>query len=116
MARSELSKKMFGMDLLPEILLSLQDIPLKAQEIVGKMSISGVQPKLSMKLDKSKSELVFTATAGEYILKPQIQQFTHIPENENCCMDIAENLDIQVPPHCLLQLTDKSLAYVIKRF
>ena len=107
---------MFGLDRLPLISLSLQDIPLKAQEMVGKMSISGVQPKLSMKLDKSKSELVFTATDGEYILKPQIQQFAYTPENENCCMDIAESLGLQVPPHCLLSLTDKSWAYVVKRF
>ena len=107
---------MFGLDRLPLISLSLQDIPLKAQEMVGKMSISGVQPKLSMKLDKLKSELVFTATDGEYILKPQIQQFAYTPENENCCMDIAESLGLQVPPHYLLSLTDKSWAYVVKRF
>ena len=31
-------------------------------------------------------------------------------------MDIAENIGIDVPPHCLLPLTDGSLAYIIKRF
>ncbi len=107
---------MFNLNQTPVINLSLQDISLKAQEMVGKMSISGVQPKLSVKLDHRQAELVVAPTGGEYILKPQIQQFPHIPENENCCMDIAEALGIDVPPHCLLSLKDGSWAYVIKRF
>jgi serine/threonine-protein kinase HipA len=109
-------KKMFGIDKAPKIDLSLQDIPQKAQEMVGRMSISGVQPKLSVKLDKRSGELVVAAEGGEYILKPQLQQFPNIPENENCCMTIAENLGIEIPPQCLLQLTDGSLAYIVKRF
>lgn len=109
-------KKMFNMDQVPKILLSLQDIPRKAQEMVGKMSISGMQPKLSLKLDKERAELIPAPSGGEYILKPQIQQFSHIPENENCCMDIASELDMDVPPHCLVSLKDGSPAYVVKRF
>ncbi len=109
-------RELFDMDTFPVISLSLQDIPLKAQEMVGKMSISGVQPKLSLKLNKSKGELILAAEGGEYILKPQIPQFPHTPENENCCMDIAMELAIDVPPHCLLPLKDNTLAYVVKRF
>lgn len=112
----KLFKKVFGLDQAPIIRLSLQDIPLKAQEMVGKMSISGVQPKLSVKLNKTKAELISAAGDGEYILKPQTQAFPNTPENENCCMDIAENIGIEVPPHCLLSLTDGSLAYIVKRF
>jgi serine/threonine-protein kinase HipA len=109
-------KKVFGMNHAPKIGLSLRDIPLKAQEMVGKMSISGVQPKLSVRLDKKLGEIVTAAERGEYILKPQLQQFPHIPENENCCMDIAEDLGIDIPPQCLLPLTDGTLAYIVKRF
>ena len=109
-------KKMFHCDAVPAIRLSLTDIPLRAQAMVGKMSISGVQPKLSLQLNKSRAELVPVAGGGEYILKPQIQQYRHVPENENCCMDIVMELEIEVPPHCLLPLTDGTLAYVVKRF
>lgn len=109
-------KKMFGMDHLPRIHLSLKDIPLKGQEMVGKMSISGVQPKLSVKLDRRSGEFVITGEGGEYILKPQLQQFPNIPENENCCMDIAESLGIEVPPQCLVPLSDGTWAYMVKRF
>lgn len=113
---SKFLKEMFGINQLPKISLSLQDIPLKAQDMAGKMSISGVQPKLSLKLDKNLGELIVAPTGGEYIFKPQIPAFPHIPENENCCMDIAGALDISVPHHCLLTLQDGTLAYIVKRF
>lgn len=112
----KLPKEMFNTHQIPSISFSLQDIPLKAQAMAGKMSISGMQPKLSLKLDKRRAELVIAPRGGEYILKPEIQQFPHTPENENCCMDIAGALAIDVPPHCLLTLKDGSPAYVVKRF
>jgi len=109
-------KEMFGASQAPEIRFSLTDIPIKVREMVGKMSISGVQPKATVTFVKSKSELVIAPAGGEFILKPQTQQFPHLPENENCCMDIAETLGIDVPRHCLLPLSDGTLAYVVKRF
>ena len=109
-------KAMFDLDAEPVIPLALTDIPLRAQAMVGKMSISGVQPKLSLHLHRSRAELVPVAEGGEYILKPQIPRYPHVPENEHCCMDIAMELGIDVPPHCLLPLKDGTLAYVVKRF
>ena len=107
---------MFNSSKWPVIDFDLGDISLKAQELTGKLSISGVQPKLSVKLDKKQNLLIPVAEGGEYILKPQISTFPNIPENEQCCMDIAEQLAIDVPLHCLISLKDKSLAYVVKRF
>ncbi len=94
----------------------LEDMSQKAQGLTGKLSIPGVQPKLSMKLDKKRNSLIPAAEGGEYILKPQINAFPNIPENEQCCMDIAAEFEIDVPPHCLLPLEDGSLAYIVKRF
>lgn len=111
------SKELFGIRELPKISFSLEDIPLKAQDMAdAKLSISGVQPKLSLKLDKKLKELVIAPTGGEYIFKPQTPAFPHIPENENCCMDIAEAFGIDVPPHCLLMLKGGTLGYIVKRF
>lgn len=109
-------KSMFNSSKLPVIDFGLSDISQKAQKLTGKLSISGVQPKLSVKLDKKQNMLIPVAESGEYILKPQSSTFENIPENEQCCMDIAEELDIDIPIHCLLPLKDKSLAYVVKRF
>ncbi|MEA3490133.1 MAG: HipA domain-containing protein [Candidatus Omnitrophota bacterium] len=109
-------KEMFNSFKRPVIDFNLGDISQKAQELAGKLSISGVQPKLSVKLDKKQNMLIPVAEGGEYILKPQTPTFPNIPENEQCCMDIAEELDIDIPLHCLIPLKDKSLAYVVKRF
>jgi len=109
-------KKMFNSSRVPVIDFSLEDISLQAQKMTGKLSISGVQPKLSVKLEKKENMLIPAAEGGEYILKPQTPTFPNIPENEQCCMDIADALNIDTPLHCLVSLKDKSLAYLVKRF
>ncbi len=109
-------KEMFNTSKLPIIEFSLQDVSQKAQKATGKLSISGIQPKLSIKLDKKNNSLISVAEGGEYILKPQTAAFPNIPENEQCCMDIAAKFKIDVPSHCLLPLKDGSLAYIVKRF
>lgn len=86
-------KKMFNTSECPIIDFGLEDMSQKAQKLTGKFSISGVQPKLSVKFDKKRNLLIPVAEGGEYILKPQITAFPNIPENEQCCMDIAEELD-----------------------
>ncbi|MCP4653124.1 MAG: HipA domain-containing protein [Candidatus Omnitrophica bacterium] len=112
----KLFREMFNSSKCPIINFSLRDMSQKAQELAGKLSISGVQPKLSVKLDKKSNELIPVAQGGEYILKPQTFTFLNIPENEQCCMDIAESLGVSIPLHCLIPLKDDSLAYVVKRF
>lgn len=109
-------RNLFGVDFIPRVDLSLAEISLKAQEMVGKLSISGVQAKLSVKLNNETRALEVTAKGGEYILKPQTATFPDIPQNENLCMNIASNLGIEVPPHILIKLKDGSFAYVVKRF
>jgi len=109
-------KEMFNSSKMPVIDFGLGDISRKAQELTGKLSISGVQPKLSVKLDEKQNMLIPAAEGGKYILKPQTPAFPNIPENEQCCMDIAKELNIEVPLHCLIPLKDKSLSYVVKRF
>lgn len=108
-------QKTFGTSRCPVVDFALSDIPQQARKMAGKSSISGVQPKLFVNFDKKKNALI-RADDGKYILKPQTPSFPNVPENEQCCMDIADEIGIDVPPHCLLPLEDKSLAYVVKRF
>jgi len=114
--KNELIKRMFGTRQWPKIDFDLTGVLHNAEETAGQLSISGVQPKLSVKLDKKKNELISVAKGGEYILKPQTVTYANIPENEQCCMDMAEAFNIEVPPHCLIPLKDNSLAYIVKRF
>jgi len=112
----KLLKRMFNTTDMPAVGFGLREVAQKAQALAGKLSISGVQPKLSMKLDKKNNALIPVAQGGEYILKPQTMTFPDIPQNEQCCMDIAEGLGIDVPSHCLVRLKDGSPAYIVKRF
>ena len=108
-------KETFGASQCPAVDFCLSDMPKQAEKMAGKSSISGVQPKIYVDFDKKKNVL-FRVDDGEYILKSQSPHFSNVPENEQCCMDIAGEIGIDVPPHCLLPLKDKSLAYVVKRF
>jgi serine/threonine-protein kinase HipA len=107
-------RKMFGKPILPNINLSRREIAIKAMNLAGKLSISGVQPKLSLALQKD--ELKPVETKGQFILKPQTEHFENLPENEFLCMQMATDLGIKVPPNMLIKLTDGSYAFLIKRF
>jgi len=105
---------LFDSTTIPLIGMSLPDVAAEAQKMAGKMSISGVQPKLSMA--RRGRHLVPVEADGRYILKPQTQTFRNLPENENLCMNIAAQTGIEVPPHGLFALADGSWAYIIRRF
>lgn len=80
------------------------------------MSISGVQPKVSVRVDEGIWALDAVATGGTHILKPEPEPFPQLPQNENLCMNMAEELGLRVPPHGLFEMSDGKLCYVVKRF
>ena len=107
-------RRLFGTASLPVIELSHAEVLARAQEMAGRMSISGVQPKLSM--SRQASRLIPVTDGGQFILKPQTERFPLLPQNENLCMIIAERMGIDVPPHGLFDLRDASPAYIVRRF
>ena len=110
------ARQLFGTTRAPEVPFRATDVTREAQKMVGRMSISGVQPKLSVIHDPIKHQVFVVERGGLYILKPQTERFESIPENENLCMNIASTFGIEVPPHGLLPLLDGSLVYLVKRF
>jgi serine/threonine-protein kinase HipA len=85
------------------------------------MSISGVQDKISLKLDRG-GKLRPTEKDGEYILKPipatPLPAFQKdVPANEHLTMQIAgQLLGITIPPNACVELSDGEPAYLVKRF
>lgn len=112
----ECLKKLFGVNWVPEIPINSRDLPLEVRKKAGKMSISGVHIKASVRLDKHNKSLSIVDEGGTHILKPEPGEYPELPQNENLCMNIAECLDIEVPPHGLFPMADGKLSYVIKRF
>lgn len=80
------------------------------------MSISGVQMKLSVRVNSRTWILETVSEGGTHILKPEPNQFPELPQNENLCMNIAAELRMNVPPHGLFSMADGNPAYIIKRF
>lgn len=78
------------------------------------MSISGVQKKLSLKI--SDQALCLTNTGGTYILKPTVEDFSELSQNEHLSMLIGKTLGIDTPPLGLIKFSDGELVYLIKRF
>ncbi len=83
---------------------------------IGKMSIQGVQPKLSAQLNIKEEQFVIVDQCGHFILKPQSRDYDELPENEAVTMSLAALIDIDVPVHGLVYAKDNSMTYFIKRF
>ena len=88
----------------------------EAFERAGKMSIQGVQLKLSAVLKVKAAAFEIVDRNGRFILKPPSLDFPELPENEDLTMRLAEAVGIEAPVHGLLRARDRSLTYFIKRF
>lgn len=112
-----------GLHLLSPKLSILKSIDLTADEQrqealarIGKMSIQGVQKKLSASLKIKEGSFEIVDQFGQYILKPQSDLYLELPENEALSMSMAAMVGIDVPVHGLVYSKDGSMTYFIKRF
>jgi len=112
-----------GLRLLSADLQSLNDFDYTAEEQrkeaynrASRMSIQGVQPKLSAKLNIKEGRFEAIDRNGKYILKPQHHMYPQMPENEDLTMKLAEKIGLEIPLHGLIWSKDSSLTYFIKRF
>jgi serine/threonine-protein kinase HipA len=88
----------------------------EALERAGKMSIQGVQLKLSALLKVKAGAFDVVDRSGRFILKPPSLDFPELPENEDLTMRLAAVVGIEVPVHGLVRASDLSLTYFIRRF
>lgn len=87
--------------------------------VVDRISISGVQAKVSLRLADGRLEP--TERGGEFILKllgMELPAFAaDLAANEHVTMLLAERcFGIPVPPAALVRLADDELAYLVRRF
>jgi len=81
-----------------------------------RMSIQGVQPKVSAVLNIKEAKFDLVDINGKFILKPQHYHFPELPENEDLSMKMASVSGIEVPLHGMIYSKDGTLTYFIKRF
>ena len=106
----------YGLSDLSPLEYTAQEQRTEAYNRASKMSIQGVQPKLSTILNIRDERFEIVDRGGKYILKPQHQIFLQMPENEDLTMRLAELIDLEVPIHGMIWSKDNSLTYFIKRF
>jgi serine/threonine-protein kinase HipA len=113
------SKKFFGNEIPPILPYTEENlIELAVTIIKSHTTITGVQPKLSLTIDKEGEEykrLTIVGLWGEYILKPQTELYPELPEVEDLTMHLAEISDIETVPHSLIKMNSGKLAYISKR-
>jgi serine/threonine-protein kinase HipA len=112
-----------GLNVLARNLKELKDLPYSAEEQrheavarASKISIQGVQPKLSARFSPARTSFILVDIHGQYILKPQSQLYRELPQNEDLTMRLAAIAGIDVPLHGLVYSSDASFTYFIKRF
>ena len=114
------SKKIFGTFIVPELPYTRENLSELAKQVIrSQTTLTGVQAKLSLDINKGKKEAVsrFTIVGlwGKYILKPQTDRFANLPEIEDLTMHLAELAKIKVVPHCLIRFADGELCYITRR-
>ena len=85
-----------------------------------RMSISGVQEKFSVLLEKNKLRLIQESEQGQYILKPIPnvgKNASQMPANEHVTMQIAKQVfNIETAENALVFFKNGEPAYITKRF
>lgn len=99
---------------------SNDDMDERFRENQKHISISGVQIKFSVILDKNKLRLTNQGEQGTYILKPipmGVKLADQMPANEHLTMQIARQVyDIETAENALIFFADGQPAYITRRF
>ncbi len=89
-------------------------------EKVRELSISGVQDKISLRLERGRFQAV--THGGDFLLKPipsgiSLRRVEAVPANEHVTMRLAGQVfGIPVPACALVELADGEPAYLVRRF
>lgn len=118
------SMRVFGSTQPPEFPFDRDDLDVEGRHIVlGRMAVTGVQPKLSLDIEKGKGTKSrrFTIVGlggpwGEFILKPPTPSYAELPENEDLVMHLAQIAQIETAQHSLIRMRSGELAYITRRF
>ena len=114
------AKKLFGTTKAPLLPYTRDNIETLALQILERStSVTGVQPKLSLDINRGgKSEpdkLTIVGLWGNFILKPQSPVYAAMPELEDLTMKLAEVSGISTVAHGLIRMDDGELAYITRR-
>ena len=114
------SRKIFGTNTPPILPYIRSEIVKLAEDVIrSQTAVTGVQPKLSLDIQKKNDgtpqRFTIVGLWGRYILKPQTELFSFLPEVEDLTMHLATLSKIPVVPHSLIRFANGDLCYITKR-
>ena len=114
------SKRLFGSRSVPILHYGRDDLNKLAEQITRRsVSVPGVQPKLSLHLERDRTSgggrLTLVGLEGGFILKPPARDFPGMPELEHATMQLAGATGLEVVPCGLIPLADGEVAYLTRR-
>jgi serine/threonine-protein kinase HipA len=109
-------RALFGSNVsdVPEIFVEPSELHRLGQQMAGRTTISGVQKKLSLGWNQRSLRVV--ASRSSFILKPQVEAWPRLPENEHLTMCLAKAFGLHMPAFGLVQLSNGAEAFIIRRF
>lgn len=115
------SRKFFGSPHPPKLEYTIDQMLELAEKVVkSHTTVTGVQPKLSLRIEKSTGKdapqkLTIVGVLGGYILKPPTEHYPNLPELEDLTMHLAAIAGVHTVPHSLIPLQSGELAYITRR-
>ncbi len=112
-------RQLFGRSEAPVLPYSWDGLNALAEQIVRRhVAVPGVQPKLSLHLERGRKEngrLTLVGLEGDYILKAPVLQYPEMPELEHVTMRMARVLGIATCECGLMWLEGGQLAFIARR-
>ena len=113
------ARKFFGSETAPSFTYSMAELNELAKRLVlSRVSVPGVQAKLSLHLEKAENSadrLTLVGLDGNYILKLPTTTYPELPESEHFAMTLARLCGIETAAYGLVRLESGALAYITRR-
>ena len=114
------ARKFFGMPEAPALPYTRDNMSELARQVIRtSTSVTGVQAKMSLDVDRGRknepARFTIVGLWGKYIFKPQSPKYRSLPELEDLTMKIADAAGIRTAPHSLIRLADGEIGYLTKR-
>lgn len=114
------ARKFFGTPVAPRMPYTRDNMSeLGRQVIRTSASVTGVQAKMSLNVDRGRenepARFTIVGLWGKYIFKPQSSMYRCLPELEDVTMKMADTAGIRTAPHSLIRLADGEIGYLTRR-
>ena len=116
---SACAQAFFRKETVPSFACSYETLNRMAENIIrSRTSVPGVQPKLSLHLERDAEagdRLTIVGLEGDYILKLPTSMYPELPESEHFAMTLASLCGIRTAAFALVRLESGALAYLTRR-